>query len=84
MRRDDDKPEPQPRRRRSGETERAFGLTARAMMRRAACLPAAAYAAASFLSDTLDWLNLWHNDAGEGSEPDGGLDRHPNHLSPGL
>jgi hypothetical protein len=83
MRRDDDKPEPRQRRRGSGETRQAYGLAARSIISRAR-LPAAAYATASFLSDTLDWLNLWHNDAGEGSEPDGGLDRHSNHLSPGL
>jgi len=85
---------PQPRRRRREDTggefrklaktitrrfsaSREFGKAA-LIMRRAVRLPAAAM----FLADTLDWLNLWHMPAG--GELDGDPDTAPNHLSPGL
>jgi hypothetical protein len=52
-------------------------------MRRAVRIPGAGAVATTFLSDTLDWLNLWHNDgAGELN-----ADIHytePTHLSPHL
>jgi hypothetical protein len=32
-------------------------------LRRVDPLPSPVYAAISFLSDTLDWMNPWHNDA---------------------
>jgi hypothetical protein len=87
-------PSPKPRRRRREETGgefrklaktitrhfcvgREFGKAAQ-IMRRAVRLPAATM----FLSDTLDWLNLWHMPAG--GELDGDPDTAPNHLSPGL
>jgi len=87
-------PSPQPRRRRredkGGEFRklarkitrrfrvgREFGKAA-LIVRRAVRLPAAAM----FLSDTLDWLNLWHAPASD--ELDGDPDTAPNHLSPGL
>lgn len=55
-------PEPQPARRRKEDTGGLFKL-ARRILRRAPKLPAEAYAPAlAFLSDTLDWLNLWGND----------------------
>ena len=52
-------PHPAQRRRRTEETGRAFRMTAGKIMGRAVRLPAAAYAAVAFLSDTLDWLNPW-------------------------
>ena len=55
-------PVPQRRRRTTDDTGRAFIAAARNIMRRAVMLPAAAYAAACFLSDTLDWLNPWHHE----------------------
>ena len=56
-------PDPAPaRRRKTEDTGRAFAAAARNIMRRAVRLPAAAYAAAVFLSDTLDWLNPWHHE----------------------
>ena len=55
----DESPAP---RRRSGETDKAFVMAARATLRRAVSIPREAYAAATaYLSDTLDWLNLWHD-----------------------
>jgi hypothetical protein len=61
-RRDEDE-SPRPRRR-SGETDKAFIMAARATFRRAVAIPIEAYAAATaFLADTLDWLNLWQDNA---------------------
>ena len=78
MRRDAN-PQPKPRRRSGGETRHAFGL-AKAMLRRAVSLPPEAYAAATgFLSDALDWFDLWWRDDTECSSeyvPD------TEHLSP--
>ena len=86
-------PQPTPRRRRRGETDKGFVAACRAMLRRvvrtgatardcdAALQPAppafatagsvrepiaptSAYASTSlYLSDTLDWLNLWQDNA---------------------
>jgi hypothetical protein len=54
---DEEKPEP---RRKSGDTEKGFGMAATALLRRVAEDTAEAYATARrYLSDTLDWLNLW-------------------------
>jgi hypothetical protein len=74
--------QPTPRRRRSEDTGRTFRAATK-IVRRAVELPAAA-AAAVFLSDTLDWLNLWHGNEAAGDEL--ADDRHagPNHLSPHL
>jgi hypothetical protein len=48
------------RQRTEDEGRAAFGIAARNIMRRAVRLPAETYAAATaYLSDTLDWLNLW-------------------------
>jgi len=56
---DDDEDEPPPRRS-SGETGKAFVLAARDTLQHIARIPVEAYAATSlWLSDTLDWLNLW-------------------------
>jgi hypothetical protein len=60
--RQDDEPKPAPRRK-SGETEKGFGMAARAIMRRAVQIPAALYEAATdYLSDTLDLLNRWNDE----------------------
>jgi hypothetical protein len=58
-RRTEDEPRPQTRRRR-GESDRAFRMTARAALRRVA-RPQAFASATAYLADTLDWLNLWAN-----------------------
>jgi hypothetical protein len=82
LHRAEDEPTPEPRRR-SGDTGRGFGLAARAIVQRAVRLPSAAYAAATeFLSDTLDWLNLWHDNMEGGGEPADICDTKSNHLSP--
>jgi hypothetical protein len=62
---------PQPSRRRREETGRGgFTKAARKIIGRAAGVPQD-YAAAGFLWDTLDWLNLWHgNDAANSGELD--------------
>lgn len=51
-----------PKRKRRGEIGSAFRMAARKLVRRALGIPAAAYhRAALYLADTLDWLNLWHD-----------------------
>jgi hypothetical protein len=79
-------PQPKPRRRRREESGAAFRAAAKKILRRTVRLPAAAFTAAAFLSDTLDWLNLWHgNEAAGGDElADDCHDAGPNHLSPHL
>lgn len=68
------------RRRRSGEAAgSAFRKTA---TRIAIRVPAAYAAAGAFLSDTLDWLNLWHDN--EAGLDDGFEQPSPNHLFPHL
>jgi hypothetical protein len=39
-------------------------------MRRSASIPAAAFAAIAFYSETLDWLNPWHHETADASGPD--------------
>jgi hypothetical protein len=46
-------------------------------------LPPQAFAAAMFLTDTLDWLNLWHSDADSSGEHYNS-DANRNDLSPRL
>jgi hypothetical protein len=73
--------EPQPtQRRRSGETHKGFGAAARAALGRAARIPPEAYAAATaYLSDTLDWLNLWDSNAESSDDLDSEpVDTHTN------
>jgi hypothetical protein len=73
-------PEPKPKRRK--DTGRAFRMTAKKIMRRASRIPAAAYATATaYLSDTLDWLNLWHHhdEVNEDIQP-----AHTDYLYPHL
>jgi alkylation response protein AidB-like acyl-CoA dehydrogenase len=61
--------EPVPQRRRRGETGRGFGLAARAVLHHTVRVPPQAYAAATaFLADTLDWLQLWQGDGPVGSD----------------
>jgi hypothetical protein len=78
--------EPPPPRRRGGETGKAFGMAARAVLHRAARIPADAYmAATAYLTDTLDWLRLWDDNAGDAEELDNEFhcpdtDTHPLQL----
>jgi hypothetical protein len=81
-RRDVDEPQPEQRRRRNGETDRSFGPASRAILRRAIKLPSAAYAGATFLSDALDWLNLWRVDPVATRDPDAAIHTETNHLFP--
>lgn len=70
------------RRRRSGDTGRAFCGAGRALLRRIVQLPPQAFIAAAYLSDTLDWLNLWHVDADtSSSEACDNIDASRNDLS---
>jgi hypothetical protein len=75
-------PQPKPRRRRREETGAAFRTAAKKILRRTVRLPAAA--AAAFLSDTLDWLNLWHGNEAAGGDLASDYEAGPNHLSPHL
>jgi hypothetical protein len=76
-------PAPQPKqRRRKEETRGGFRLFARKITRPTVRLPAAAYEAAAFLWDTLDWLNPWHHGAANNGELNEDLHyTEPNHLS---
>jgi len=76
-------PQPKPRRRRREETGAAFRTAAQKILRRTVRMPAAVFAAA-FLSDTLDWLNLWHGNEAAGGDLAGDYEAGPNHLSPHL
>ena len=59
-------------------------MAAKKILRRIVGIPAADVAAA-FLSDTLDWLNLWTATRRRGGEVSGDYhDAGPNHLSPHL
>jgi hypothetical protein len=78
-------PKPTQRTRRTGETGSGFRLFARKITRRTARLPAAAYGAVAFLSDTLDWLNPWHNEMTSTGELNEDLHyTETNHLFPHL
>jgi hypothetical protein len=77
-------PKPAPRRRRGGDTVASvFATAARAVVRRVAWLLPEGHAAV-FLSDTLDWLNLWHHDEAGSVLDDEVHDTPPNHLFPHL
>jgi hypothetical protein len=77
-------PAPEPRRRRSGETGKAFALAAKSVVARAAGLSADAYsAAAAYLSDTLDWLGLWDANS-DSNELDDDCNTKQNCSSPQL
>jgi len=77
-------PEPtQPRCRRTEDTGRAaFRTAAGKIVRRAVRLPAAAQAAATYLRDTLDWLNLWHDDPASSNELAEDYEQSAQHLYP--
>jgi hypothetical protein len=62
---------PAPRRRRSEDTGKAaFQRAAKNIVRRAVRLPVDAFSAATgYLWDTLDWLNQWHSDPLDPSDP---------------
>lgn len=70
-------PQPTKRRRRTEETRGGFNLAARKIMRRTVRLPAAAYAAVSYLADALEWFNHDQADMDEDMQP--GEQQH--HLS---
>jgi hypothetical protein len=55
---------PKPRRHRRGDARDVFRAAASMTIRQAVELMAFVRAG-SFLSDTLDWLNLWDNNAGQ-------------------
>ena len=77
-----DEPQPKARRRKGGEDTRdAFPAAARKMARRAIRQPLVA--TTIFLSETLDWLNIWHHhDFTASSDHGGGLDTVSHPLSP--
>lgn len=78
-------PRPASRRRRSGETGRAFRLAARKIIRGAVRLPAEAYVVPPFLFGTMDWLNPWYNEMANMIALDEDLRcAEPNHLFPQL
>jgi hypothetical protein len=94
----EDEPPPETRRGR-GDTGKAFGRIARAILRRGQTSLAAAakeimlrvvrpdtYAAATaYLSDTLDWLNLWQaNEIEDDGALDDDYDTQQNYSSPHL
>jgi len=51
------------------------------VVRRAATKPQAIAAASTFLSETLDWLHLWHT---ANSDAVSSVDAKQNYLSPHL
>jgi len=56
---------PEVKRKRREDAGRAFRMSARKLLRRALRIPAEAYdRATTYLSDTLDWLNQWHDHDG--------------------
>jgi hypothetical protein len=58
----DDEPKPEARRKKGEDTTGGFTFAARQIMSRKVSLPVAAYTTAlNFLSETLDWLNQWHD-----------------------
>jgi hypothetical protein len=60
---------PQPKPRRRGERMiQKFKLAATKLVQHCIRLPAAAYEVATFLPETLDWLNPWHHETGSTSE----------------
>ena len=73
-------PQPKPRRKRPEETRGAFRPAARQMILRPTIrIPAAAYRAVAFVSETLDWLNPWHHEEQEFEQE---ASTPTNHLSP--
>jgi hypothetical protein len=79
-------PKPKTRRRKSGEDTRAAFPAAAGKIARNTSRPPRAYAAASIImSETLDWLHIWHHhDAAVGSDQGNGFNTSQNHLSPRL
>ena len=75
-------PQPQGRRRRTGETEGTFRMTARYLLRPIIRLPAFSRAV-GFLSDTLPWLHLWEwNEVPDQDFATNTASDTGNHLSP--
>jgi hypothetical protein len=82
--RDDDRPEPRPRRK-SGESGKGFGIAAKTILRRAAGVPSEAYATATgYLFATLDWMNPFHHDADNVAELDKDFDNSSDAEFPTL
>lgn len=81
----EESPQPEARRRRSGETAGAFRLAARSILRPISRLPLVAQATA-FLQDTLSWLHLWEwNENAENHDvSEGRRGKEQDHLSPHL
>jgi hypothetical protein len=64
-----DETAPEVKRKRREEAGRAFRMTARKLLQRVVRIPAEAYArATTYLADTLDWLNQWHDYDGHMTE----------------
>lgn len=77
-------PQPKAKRRSGGDARGAFGMAAKPTLCRAATGQKQSYAAAAaFLSDTLDWLNLWQDNLDYGNELDVS-NTEQNYLSPHL
>jgi hypothetical protein len=57
-------------------------MAAGKVVRRPVRLPAAAYAAAAYLRDTLDWLNQWHDDPASSNELAEDYEQPAQHLYP--
>jgi hypothetical protein len=78
-------PQPTPRHR-TEETRGGFKRAGEIFMRRSLRLPAAAYYVITCLSDTLDWLNPWHNETASASELNEDFQQEPqqHHLYPHL
>lgn len=63
-------PEPPQRRSGTGEIRGGFRLAATQIIRRDIDIPSAAFAAIMYLSETLDWLNPWHQQTASNEEFD--------------
>jgi hypothetical protein len=70
----EDEPQPQPKKRKSGETEKGFNMAARAATVSNGLVPDAYAAATGYLFATLDWLNPFHNAADNFAEIDNSFD----------
>jgi len=84
--REDDTPAPKKsgRSRRDGDTTRRFTKTAARLTRLRSRPGYASSSALIWLTDTLDWLDLWHPASGVDPVSDTSHETANNHLSPRL